>query len=162
MTAVRCKVCQKAFYVKPSHQKVGWGKYCSIICRSKAQQRGIIVSCTICNTNIYRSPKAQLHSKSGKFFCSKSCQTLWRNTIYQGENSKNWKTGEKAYRNILKRSGRVQICSLCGINDERILAAHHKDHIRTNNNLTNLVWLCLNCHYLVHHDSNLDKRIKKV
>ena len=81
--------------------------------------------------------KAIDHSQSGKFFCTKSCQTLWRNQIYVGENSANWKNGEKAYRSILLRSNQNQACVLCKIDDLRILTAH----------------------YLVHHDKELDQKV---
>jgi predicted HNH restriction endonuclease len=31
-----------------------------------------------------------------------------------------------------------------------VLAVHHVDQNRTNNKVTNLAWLCHNCHHLVH------------
>jgi len=120
------------------------------------------MSCTICGKNVYRSPKAISRSISGLFFCSKSCQTIWRNNIYKEENHANWVNGESAYRNILARSGKAVICSLCGISDKRVLSAHHKDHQRINNRVNNLVWLCFNCHYLVHHDRDLDQKVRKL
>jgi 5-methylcytosine-specific restriction endonuclease McrA len=48
------------------------------------------------------------------------------------------------------------ICGCCGIKDERILLIHHRDCDRKNNNISNLVWLCWNCHFLVH---NFDQKI---
>lgn len=158
MPTVRCRICDKEFYIKPSHQKYGWGKYCSRDCVFKSQLNGKFLECSICGKKIYRSLKLIKRSKSGKHFCSKSCQTLWRNQVYVGENSANWKNGEKAYRNILKRSGREQICQLCETKDERIVIVHHKDHNRKNNKIENLAWLCMNCHYLVHHDKKLEKK----
>ena len=62
-------------------------------------------------------------SKSGNFFCSKSCQTVWRNKyLFSGENHANWLHGESAYRDILKRANKEQICILCRTNDLRIFA----------------------------------------
>lgn len=159
MPIVNCRVCSKEFYIKLSHQKRGWGKFCSTTCRSEAQCKGKFVVCLICGKEIYRSLQALTRSKSGKFFCSKHCQTLWRNEEYIGEKSKNWKNGESSYRRTLKRSGKKIICTLCQNADERVLTVHNKDHNRTNNNLKNLTWLCLNCHHLVHHDKKLDKKI---
>ena len=144
--------CKSSFYVKPNHQKKGWGKYCSILCRAKAQVKGKIILCAICNKQVYRSPKEIRSSESGKFFCSKSCQTIWRNTIlYSGENHFNWKYGESAYRRILRAAGYKEICKLCNTDDKRILIVHHRDKNRKNNKVSNLIWLCHNCHYLVHH-----------
>lgn len=151
MPNVICKTCSKEFYMKPSHLKLGWGKYCSKPCCIKSQFNGQLVKCFICEKQIYRS-KARLNkSLSGKYFCTKSCQTIWRNQIYIGENSSNWKNGKHTYRQILKRSGKKIICTLCNIEDERILIVHHKDNNRENNKEENLLWLCFNCHFLVHH-----------
>ncbi len=163
MPIVACLICKIDFYVKPSQQKRGWGKFCSINCRSRSQYKGKDVRCFICNKEIYRAPKDLKNSKSNKFFCGKSCQTIWRNQIlFSGENHANWKHGRSAYRRILKASGKVQICNLCGIKDIRVLAVHHKDKNRKNNAVGNLIWLCHNCHYLIHHYINeLDKLIKQ-
>ena len=151
MVIVKCRICEKEFYVKPSHQKIGWGKYCSIICRSKAQFRGKFVICSICSKQVYRSPKALEHSKSGKFFCGKSCQTKWRNSVYSGENHYLWRGGEWVYREKLIKSGKKMVCEKCGLEDKRVIIAHHIDKNRKNTNLSNLVWLCQNCHWLVHN-----------
>lgn len=161
MSIVKCGVCLKDFYVKPSQLRYGWGKFCSTTCRSKSQFKGEFVNCHTCKKRIYRSPKMITRSKSGKYFCSKSCQTLWRNSVYIGEKNVNWVNGVSAYRNILVRNGKQPVCVLCKNTDERVLNAHHIDHQRSNNNIENLVWLCLNCHYLVHHDRELDEKMRK-
>lgn len=100
MPLVKCLLRGAKFYVKPSHQLLGWDKYCSIKCRSKSQFKGKFLKCYICKKDIYRSPKSLLRSKSKNFFCTKSCQTIWRNGKYVDKNSKNWKNGESSYRNI--------------------------------------------------------------
>lgn len=156
-----CQICSKSLVVKPSHAKLGWGKYCSISCRTKSQLRGKQVPCYLCGRSIYRSLRMIQRSKSGNHFCSKSCQTLWRNSLYSGENHVNWINGISAYRKLLQRSGRKEFCQLCGITEKRILSAHHIDHKRSNNKVENLTWLCFNCHYLVHHDSELDLKVRK-
>lgn len=158
MPRVNCGICNKKFYIKPSHLRYGWGKYCSRTCVFKSQLKGKWVECHICGKKIYRALKLLKRSQSGNFFCTKSCQTIWRNRVYVEENSANWKNGEKAYRSILKRSGRKQICQLCRIKDERIVIVHHKDHDRKNNKIENLAWLCMNCHFLVHHDKELEQK----
>jgi len=154
-----CKICRKVFYVKPSHLKLGWGKYCSLACRHKSQIRGTKFKCYSCGRKTYRSLSQQKHSKSGKFFCSKTCQTKWRNKYFIEEKHANWKSGNSVYREILKRSRSKVVCVLCGIENELLLTAHHKDHNRNNNKISNLIWLCLNCHFLVHHNADLNRRI---
>lgn len=147
-------------YVKPSHAVLGWGKFCSIECRTKAQFTGKIFLCFICGIETYRSKAKALHSKSGHIFCSKSCQTQWRNTYFIEEKHANWLNGKSIYRKILLKSNCKQLCIGCGISDKRILIVHHIDHDRTNNKVQNLTWACHNCHYLIHSDSQFECMIK--
>ncbi len=161
MAISTCKICFKNFYVKPSHLKRGWGKFCSKKCQFQGQMKGKIVSCALCFKNIYKSPKNLRGSKSGKYFCNRSCQTKWRNNIFSGDKSANWLDGKSVYRSILLKTGTKPSCFLCELSDIRILNAHHKDHDRSNNKLQNLIWLCLNCHYLVHHSSEFDQKVRK-
>lgn len=152
MLNTECAICCNKFYAKPSHKAKGWGKYCSKACQYKGQKTGGMVSCNICGIKVYKTRNDQSRSQSGKYFCNKSCQTIWRNSQYSGVNHSNWTSGKASYRVALLRSGRTQVCSKCGTSDKRVLAVHHKDRNRDNNNLSNLMWLCHNCHYLVHHD----------
>ena len=161
MPNVKCLICGKEFYVKPSHQKLGWGKYCSAFCRTKSQLNGKTVQCFICDKNVYRSLKDLRSSKSQKFFCGKKCQTIWRNSVlYSGINHVNWKHGKSAYRRILRSTGKKEICTLCRIDDVRIIIVHHIDKDRENNTIENLIWLCQNCHYLVHHFNEAQARLR--
>ena len=161
MPEVSCKVCNKEFYVKPSHQKRGWGKCCSRKCRDQLARKGKLFNCSICNKETYYSPFRLLHSKSRNYFCGKPSQTTWRNSLYIGESHKNWKDGTKSYREILKRNSINPECFLCKAKNPLLLAVHHKDHNRHNNDISNLLWLCHNCHYLAHHDSEFSLKIAK-
>jgi len=152
MPIVSCKICGKEFYTRPSLLKRGWGKYCSSACQYKAQSKGKFVTCEICGKRTWRKPSKLKHSKSGKFFCSKACLMVWKNKImFVGENHPNWVGGEFAGRGILKRSDRKLVCEHCGNSDRRVLVVHHKDHNRRNNKISNLIWLCHNCHHLIHN-----------
>ena len=159
MPQIPCLICNKDFYVKPSHQKLGWGKFCSVKCRSIGQLKGKQVHCKICSKKTYKSPAQLKHSKSGNFFCCKSCQTKWRNTFFLEEKHPNWKTGVRTYRNILLRTNEDRACVSCELRDIRLLSAHHVDHNRKNNTASNLIWLCFNCHYLLHHDKDFEKSL---
>lgn len=150
MPKIKCKVCKKEFYAKPSHLKRGWSNCCSIKCRTQRQKIGEFVNCEICGKGIWKTPKDFKKSKSGKFFCSKSCQTKWRNVQYSGENHALWQGGEYVYRDLMLNSNNKQICNKCGEKDLRVLVVHHLDKNRKNNDISNLVWLCRNCHHLVH------------
>lgn len=147
-----CAVCENKFYAKPSHKLKGWGKYCTKKCQYAGQRTGKFIVCGTCGKDTYKNKTSTNRSKSGNYFCSKSCQTIWRNSQYTGQKHMNWKTGKASYRLALARTGQKQFCRKCKLTDKRVLAVHHKDKNRDNNNLSNLMWLCHNCHYLVHHD----------
>jgi hypothetical protein len=152
MPTVLCKVCREQFYAKQNWIEKGWGKYCSRKCQFESQKKGKFMPCSICGKESWKMPKQLVHSKSGKFFCSKSCQTIWRNAIvYVGENHSNWKGGESTYRKVMLEKTPKPICLRCNIKEVRVLTVHHKDKNRKNNSTKNLVWLCMNCHHLVHH-----------
>jgi hypothetical protein len=152
MPNVICIKCKKIFYAKPFWIKRGYGRYCSRICKSEGAKKGRIESCYMCGKESYKQLKQLKNSKSGKFFCSKSCQTRWRNREFIGPKHANWKHGKNVYRSVLKRNNIKMICTLCNCGDKRILAVHHVDQNKLNNLLSNLAWLCHNCHHLVHHD----------
>ena len=151
MPKVNCQICGNEFYVKPSHQKLGYGKYCSRKCNGEAQKRGKSVKCYICDKEVWKIPKDLERSKSGLYFCSKSCSTKWRNAYFSREKHSNWKNGVTTYRKILSNTDVELKCIDCGISDSRVLVAHHMDKNRKNNTADNLCWLCMNCHHLRHN-----------
>lgn len=150
MAYVNCRLCGKEFYVKPVHLRLGYGKYCSRQCSFEGMRNGKRFECHGCGVEVYRTQKYINASKSKKYFCGKTCQTRWRNSEFSGHRHANWQHGRGSYRNIMKRAGIDVICCLCKSNDERVMIVHHKDVNRKNNKLDNLVWLCRNCHYIVH------------
>ncbi len=151
MPWVKCKICNKDFYAKPRHIRMGWGKYCSRVCSNKGALTGKDVGCGTCGKRIYRSQKELRASKSQNYYCGRSCFAIWKNShLLIGEKHVNWKSGVNAYRAIMARADISPICSGCGFEDRRVLVVHHKDKDRQNNHLENLVWLCRNCHYLEH------------
>jgi len=158
MPIVRCAICTKSFNAKPSWLKNGYGKYCSVACRQTASKKGKVVKCSICKAETYKSLKALEGSKSGKYFCGKSCQTMWRNQEFSHNKHPNWKSGKHSYRQLLSRHDVPKICNLCRTCDQRVLAVHHIDKNHDNNSIDNLAWLCHNCHHLVHHHSKEHER----
>lgn len=164
MPHIPCKICSKIFYSKPSWIKKGGGKYCSIDCSSKARMKGKVVKCSTCNNEIYKTLKAINKSESGKLFCNKQCSLEWLSSKFVGKKHPNWTNGEFSYKETLKRSNICQICILCETENKKVLIVHHIDKNRKNNTPQNLIWICRNCHFLVHnHDVenyNLLKKLK--
>jgi len=106
--------------------------------------------CAYCNNEILRAPYKTRSSTSGLIFCNQSCRASWTNQQRRGENHPNWKGAEATYRASMLREGPPPVCQRCGLTDLRVLTVHHLDENRSNNRLENLVWLCYNCHHLVH------------
>ena len=152
MAVIReCLTCKKEFKTKLFYLRAGQGMYCSRECGYAAHRTGKMVSCATCGESVYRKPRLLRISKSKKHFCGKKCQTAWRNQLFVGRAHANWVHGRASYRSVLDRIKRAVRCELCGTVDRRVLAVHHKDRVRTNNEPENLAWLCHNCHFLVHH-----------
>lgn len=162
MPQISCKKCKKSAYKKPFYLKKGQGKYCSNKCHYADIMQGRKFSCEVCGKEIYRSLSSINRAKNKKFFCTKSCQTKWRNIKFSGKHHANWKGGRFSYRTIMKRNKVEQVCALCRIADIRVLAVHHIDCNHSNNKYNNLAWLCHNCHYLVHHDNKSRIRLMAV
>ena len=158
MPSVKCKICPNEFYAKPFFLKKGQAKYCSSICMRLGSRTGKIVNCHSCGKEVYKTKKALRVSKSKTYFCTKSCQTKWRNSVFIGPKHANFKDGKHSYRSVMLRNKIPKICNVCKTEDKRILAVHHIDHNRKNNSLSNLAWLCHNCHFLVHHDKEVEKK----
>jgi len=134
MVQVNCKLCSKEFCAKPSWIKKGHGIYCSAHCHHSDARTGKTVTCHVCGKETYKTQKALKGSKSGKFFCGKSCQTIWRNGTYVRELHPNWKGGAHSYRLEMLKLDPKPSCTLCKTEDVRVLAVHHIDEDRTNNN----------------------------
>lgn len=157
MPIVECKICYKKFYGKPFFLKQGHAKFCSDKCMRVSRKTGKMVNCHSCGKEVYKTQKALNGSKSGTYFCTKSCQTKWRNSVFIGSKHANWKNGKHSYRSVMSRNKVPKICKLCKNEDSRVLIVHHLDHNRENSDLSNLIWLCCNCHFLVHHDKETIK-----
>ncbi len=155
---VACKICSTEFYGKPFFLKRGYAKYCSEKCMRLASKTGKIVQCHACGKDVYKTKKALRVSKSKTYFCTKSCQTKWRNSIFIGPKHANWKDGSASYRGVMIRNKVPKICGICKTTDERVLAVHHIDRNRKNSAVSNLAWLCHNCHFLLHHYKEIEKK----
>ena len=130
-------------------------------CKYIGSRKGKVIKCYVCGKEKYKPLKLILRTKSGKLFCGKSCQTKWRNTEFVGNKHGNWKNGRNAYRSVLGRHGIEKICFMCKNENSKVLAVHHIDKNRANNDLNNLVWVCHNCHHLIHHDSVYEGKFQK-
>lgn len=151
MPIIPCSLCNKSFYRKPSQILLAEKHYCSDVCRYEGKKTGKIISCFECSKDVYKPLRDLQRSKSNKNFCSIACSNKWHGKEYSRENHPNWTNGEFSYREVMKRHSDLKQCVSCKTFDKRVLAVHHIDKNRKNNNLKNLIWLCHNCHFLKHH-----------
>ncbi len=159
MPTVACRSCAKEFYAKPSWLLKGFGIYCSRECQSAGRKTGQIILCSLCGKEAYKQQKALNGSKSQKYFCGRECAVKWHNSVFIENNHGNWKHGAFSYRRILQRSSTNETCVLCRSIDDRVLSVHHIDKDRKNNKTSNLIWLCRNCHHLVHNYAEAEARL---
>lgn len=90
-----CENCGQKFYAAPYRLKRGWGKYCSQECQNEAQRKGEYVECAYCGKEIYRKQRdLDRESKTGLYFCDKSCQCAWKNKRRKSEGKLEKITGE--------------------------------------------------------------------
>ena len=85
-------------------------------------------------------------------FCSRECGNRWKS-----KQIANKQDGTSYRRNAFEYYPHK--CSICGWNeDERVLEVHHIDEDRQNNQLSNLIILCPNCHkFLTLHLFSLEE-----
>lgn len=159
MSIVKCLICLKEFYAKPFFIKRGHAKYCSQKCMHLGSRTGKFVKCHSCGKEVYKTKKALRLSKSKNYFCTKSCQTKWRNSVFIGPLHANWRNGKHSYRSVMLRYKVPKVCKLCKTEDVRVLAVHHIDRNRKNSSISNLMWLCHNCHFLIHHYKDVEKSL---
>ena len=158
MPMVECKICSKKFYGKPFFIKIGQAKYCSRTCMRIGSKTGKVMKCHSCGKEVYKTKKALRLSKSKTYFCTKSCQTKWRNSVFVGPLHANWKDGRHSYKSVMLRYKIPKVCGICKTKDSRVLAVHHIDRDKKNSSISNLAWLCHNCHFLLHHYKDIEKK----
>lgn len=125
--------------------------FCSGICSATWHtQYTITVSCGNCGKEVRRNPSAIRKSRrskesSGISFCSRSCSSIFRNRLRTGVKHPNFKHGlSSAKRN------RQDQCVDCGESRCYLLASHHIDGNRRNNDSGNRETVCGNCHLKRH------------
>ena len=162
MVNTTCGFCSKKFYKKPSQIKRCKNSFCSKECQYKARKNGLWVKCFVCKKDVYKQSRYLLRSQNGKYFCCWACSNKWHGLEFSGEKHPNWINGDFAYKNILLKTKRKIICFLCGNKNTKVIIVHHIDKNRKNNNSKNLMWLCRNCHHLVHNYKNVSVELTKI
>lgn len=128
--------------------------FCSQKCWRDFQAKdcSVELNCNFCN-KLFQKRKSHLqNSKSGLYFCSKSCKDKAQrlDSGFPQIHPAHYGNGIDSYREIAFRIY-DKICSSCGYNKHpEVLEVHHKDRNRENNNSSNLEVLCPTCHREEH------------
>jgi len=148
-----CKTCNSTFW-SPKHmiQKVLKGRcastleFCSRSCQSKSLSKSILHKCKNCSSSVSVAKSRIKKSKTGLFFCNKSCAAIHNNATRP-----KLTPNKRAYR-VKAFKALANECNDCGYSKYMsVLQVHHKDKDRTNNKISNLEILCPTCHYERHY-----------
>lgn len=143
-----CELCGTSFFT--DKWKFKTKKYCSRACTWKANQKNVpttVVNCARCGGECVR--EARELKRRSVFYCSRNCQS---EAITKEMPLTNTWAGVRTW---FSRKNRMSECSACGYDEHpKILVIHHKDRNRSNNNLSNLIVLCPNCHAVEHMQEN--------
>lgn len=146
-----CPHCKKTFKVLP-HQNVKI--FCNQKCRNAFSKKENHPSwngggdnwCVDCNKPISTYAKR----------CEKCSKSMQHNNNWQG--GKSFEKYGLEFNDDLRKLIRKRdnfTCQICGINQKQLkrkLHVHHIDKNKKNNNPTNLVSLCINCHMKLHRE----------
>lgn len=156
-----CKQCNKEFWtiLRKGKGKTFCSKDCSILFHKKEE---VELNCAFCKENfIRRATQTGIKiSKSGFYFCSKNCKNLAQRLggikeiqppHYGTRTDRPYETA--TYRKIWIKAGNCLECKRCGYNEfESSIHIHHIDRNYLNNSIENLISLCSNCHFALHHN----------
>ena len=132
-----CKQCGKEFEQHECYIRRGQGIFCSI-------------SCGTTYRNLTNNPSKKLEVRM-KISQNHADVSGVKNPMYgrSGKNATSYIDGRskfigEKYRKILLATGKDPVCKICGSRDK--LHVHHIDGNHKNNEINNLVWLCVRCH----------------
>lgn len=158
-TEMVCKNCNIKFLRATRLIRDINNSYCSRKCKGLSSRNRIQLKCAFCNISFERPLSKLAGSKSGMYFCSRSCKDIGQKLennikeIWPKHYGTSKSSNSKAYRS-LAFSTYEHKCNRCGISKEDFpyLEVHHIDRNRDNNNIDNLEILCPNCHTKEHYD----------
>ena len=138
-----CDECGYEWKTKPQNVLYVDKKAANHLCPNCGKKQRIKVKCAYCGKIIERTPSQVAKNQSGYFYCCHEHGNLHKNQLRkeQGEweNSANYRL--KAFNTYPHK------CYICGWDeDERLLEVHHIDENHNNNDIDNLVILCVLCH----------------
>lgn len=144
---MRQKVCANPEcgrdFLAPKHRDP---LFCCRSCASHMSRNQVRSTCPLCGKEFDLKRCRQKYTKTGQNFCSRACKEAAQSIKLGLISPPHYKDGRSSYRRraILHYGPE---CSECRYNkDDRMLDVHHIDQDRSNNELDNLLVLCVWCH----------------
>jgi len=153
-TTVPCDHCHNGYekLIKNVNynKKYNYKNFCCKSCLIASRYTSIEVACYKCGKAVTKAISHASRSKSGYYYCSKSCSVSINNALYKsGDKHPNYNGGLASYRKrALAYYGPK--CAFCDYSVKKVLQVHHKDKNRDNNDLSNLIVLCPTHHREIH------------
>ena len=144
-----CAQCSKRIYRRPLEIASG-NVYCSLKCCGLGQRKEHV--CRICGSRYIGAKKT----------CSRACANTARKGVkYTGLNPSNRATRSNLLKEMIAKA-RGGTCEKCAEKNYAILQVHHKleRHRGGDDNVSNLILLCPNCHATHHLGTSLWPLIK--
>lgn len=146
---VRCNTCGTIFCTRIDQVR----KYCSKRCQHIGQERKTTFTCAQCGKQFSRKSSARGRSRSGFYFCSRTCKDQAQQIGGIKEiMPTHYGTGDRneQYRKLFHPDELV--CARCGYHEFACgIDIHHLDGNHKNNAKTNLLPLCSPCHRALHY-----------
>lgn len=149
-----CNNCNKE-YVTRHVKKDRIQKYCSRPCVLEAKNKNnkFECECAFCKTKILKLKSKLGVSKSGLYFCNRTCKESGQKLGGIKEiMPHHYGTGISRLKKevVFKRFNIPLLCCDCKENKEYLLCVHHIDGNSKNNIKENLEIVCYNCHIKRH------------
>lgn len=120
-TETTCEYCQKTYKKETYDFKRTKHDFCSKQCAGLARDKQLHTNCEICGKPTTVKQKDVKKSKSGKFFCSRSCAAIFNNKLKR--KSRRSKIEAKFYDLLVKEFPELDILS----NDKTMLDGYEVD-----------------------------------
>jgi len=118
---VNCCFCKRSFNrtVRRDNEakKYGWNAYCSKNCERSGKSKKIGVNCSKCGSSVMISDSIYRKSKSGNFFCNRSCSAKFNNKKREMKEETKDKIRKSLVRKAEKRGCKSldTICPVCAV-----------------------------------------------
>jgi len=159
MPIIKCDECGSIFYKRPNRIKSSKNNFCSHKCAGKytSKKNSQIKVCPFCKRQ-FRIKNSEIKRKK-TLFCSRNC---WLSYIKDNKKTSIGSDGYEHYDN--KRKHRVIVEEFIGRKLTKDEVIHHKNGIRSDNRIENLIIMTKSEHHKLHYKEikyKLSRRITR-